>query len=110
MSFGRTIADARKKLPMSQKELAEKIRKEDGDPISPQYLNDIERDRRSPSSDYLIDQFAKVLGIERERLYYWVSKIPDDMKPNRVPEKQIAGAYQAFRKALAPKRDGQKRP
>lgn len=109
MSFGRTIADARKTRTMSQKELADKIKKEDGEPISPQYLNDIERDRRSPSSDYLIDQFASVLEIERERLYYWVSKIPEDMKPKHVPDKQIVGAYQAFRKAIEAKKSGPKR-
>jgi transcriptional regulator with XRE-family HTH domain len=42
-SFGHAISSARKKLEMSQKELAGKIRKEDGEAITPQYLNDIER-------------------------------------------------------------------
>jgi hypothetical protein len=37
---------ARKKLGISQKNLADRIKKEDGQSISPQYLNDIERDRR----------------------------------------------------------------
>ena len=45
-TFGKAIADARKALKISQKELAYKILKEDGEPITPQYLNDIERDRR----------------------------------------------------------------
>lgn len=62
MTFGSYIADARKKLQMSQKELATRIlREEDGESISPQYINDIERDRRNPTSDHLIQQFAKVL-------------------------------------------------
>ncbi|MBS0325433.1 MAG: hypothetical protein JSS46_02670 [Proteobacteria bacterium] len=42
VTFGRYIADARKKLQMSQKELASQIlREEDDEPISPQYLNDV---------------------------------------------------------------------
>ena len=37
VTFGRYIADARKKLQMSQKELASQIlREEDDEPISPQ--------------------------------------------------------------------------
>jgi hypothetical protein len=51
-SFGGAIASGPKAKSMSQKELAAKIVKEDGQPITPQYLNDIEHDRRSPSSDY----------------------------------------------------------
>lgn len=40
MSFGQIIAKGRKKLGIGQKTLAERIKKEDGQPISPQYLND----------------------------------------------------------------------
>ncbi len=45
MTFGRTIADARKKANLSLRELADQIKKEDGSPISPQYLNDIEHQK-----------------------------------------------------------------
>ena len=44
MSFGEVVATARKAKGLSQKELAALITKEDGEPISPQYLNDLERD------------------------------------------------------------------
>ena len=50
-SFGSAIASGRKKKGLSQKKLAAKITKEDGEAITPQYLNDIEHDRRKPSSD-----------------------------------------------------------
>lgn len=99
-SFGTTIADARKKLTMSQKELAEKIKKEDGTQISPQYLNDIERDRRSPTSEHMIDQFAKVLGLDRNVLLFWAGKIPEEVKRGRVSDEKIVRAYRAFRKTL----------
>ena len=59
MTFGETIARARKDLGVSQRELAMRIVKEDGAPISPQYLNDIERDRRNPPGDHLLEQLAQ---------------------------------------------------
>ena len=68
MTFGELIVEARKKVGLSQKQLAERIKKEGGEAISPQYLNDIERDRRNPPSEYLISQFAKELGLSKERL------------------------------------------
>ena len=83
VTFGRYIADARKKLQMSQKELASQIlREEDDEPISPQYLNDIERDRRNPSSDHLIQQFAKVLKIDADYLNYLAGKLPEEIRRN----------------------------
>jgi len=100
MSFGCVVAEARKKLGLSQKELATKIIKEDGEPISPQYLNDIEHDRRSPSSDHIIEQFSKVLSIKPEVLYYWAGKFPKDIKENPADEAKVVRAYTAFRKAI----------
>lgn len=47
-TFGKIVSAARKELGISQKDLAAKIVKEDGETISPQYLNDIEHDRRNP--------------------------------------------------------------
>ncbi len=52
MTFGLAIAKARKAKGLSQKELAALVVKdEEGGAISPQYLNDIEHDRRSPTLD-----------------------------------------------------------
>ncbi len=52
-SLGEQITKDRKAKEMSQKELAGLVRKEDGQPISPQFLNDLERDRRRPSNQIL---------------------------------------------------------
>src|SRR5437867_850881 len=57
MTFGGAIREARRVLGVSQKDLAAQLKKEDGTPISPQYLNDIELDRRLPPP-YLIEQLA----------------------------------------------------
>ena len=54
MTFGQAISEACKDKGTSQRELVLKIVKEDGAPISPQYLNDIERDRRNPPGDHLL--------------------------------------------------------
>jgi transcriptional regulator with XRE-family HTH domain len=100
MTFGTQIAEARKALGMSQKDLAAKITKEDGEPISPQYLNDIEHDRRNPPSEEMIYQFSKVLKLEAEVLFYLAGKFPEDLKNSGVEREKIVAAYQAFRKAL----------
>jgi transcriptional regulator with XRE-family HTH domain len=80
MTFGRAIAEARKGLAMSQKDLAALVHKEEGGAITPQYLNDIEHDRRSPTSDRLIRQFAKALDTPEAYLFALAGKIPDDMR------------------------------
>jgi transcriptional regulator with XRE-family HTH domain len=99
VTFGRYIADARKKLQMSQKELATQIlREEDDEPISPQYLNDIERDRRNPSSDHLIQQFAKVLKIDADYLSYLAGKLPEEIRRKNLSEDAVKAAFLAFRK------------
>jgi transcriptional regulator with XRE-family HTH domain len=99
LTFGRYIADARKKLQMSQKELASQIlREEDEEPISPQYLNDIERDRRNPSSDHLIQQFAKVLKIDADYLSYLAGKLPEEIRRKNLSEDAVKAAFLVFRK------------
>ena len=70
VTFGQAISKARKGLGLSQKELAARVMKEEGGgSISPQYLNDIEHDRRSPTSDHLIKQFADDAGKKGGEFY-----------------------------------------
>src|SRR5258706_16248323 len=102
MTFGQIIADARKKLGISQKELAERIKKEDGDSISPQYLNDIERDRRNPPSEYLISQFAKELKLSKNYLLASAGSLPSDLQKlvEDSDQQAVDKAFQAFRKQI----------
>lgn len=97
-TFGRAISQARKNLRWSQKELASKILREDGEPISPQYLNDIEHDRRSPSSDRMVLQFAEVLSIDADWLYYLAGKFPADVRGRNLSQKQVSDLMVAFRR------------
>jgi transcriptional regulator with XRE-family HTH domain len=102
-SFGRAIASARKELRLSQKELAGNILKEEGDPITPQYLNDIEHDKRTPSSDHLVKQFATELKINPDILYLLAGRVPGDITKAGVSPERIKQAFTAFRRVLKDK-------
>lgn len=101
-TFGRIIANARKAAGISQKDLALKVHKEDGQVISPQYLNDIEHDRRNPPNEFIVEQLAKHLKLSTEYLTIAAGMLPsqllEDMKAAE-PE-HIQRAYRAFRANL----------
>lgn len=84
---------------MSQRELAALVVKEDGRAISPQYLNDIERDRRNPPSGFMIEQLAELLGVPRDMLYHLAGEVPKDLRETEADEERVMEAWTAFRKA-----------
>jgi transcriptional regulator with XRE-family HTH domain len=96
-TFGRAISEARKAKGWALKDLAAKVLREDGAPISLQYLNDIEHNRRSPSSDRMVQQFADALEIDRDWLYYLAGRFPEDIRRKKLSEEQVAEAMVAFR-------------
>jgi len=97
MTFGQAISDARKLKQLSQKQLAAMVLKSDGNAISPQYLNDIERDRRNPPGEYLINQFAKILDIPEEYFYFLANAIPPKYRRfNPDNPTQVLEAFEAF--------------
>ena len=100
MTFGQIIAEARKQAALSQKELAARVIKEDGSAISPQYLNDIERDRRNPPSEYLIGALAHQLHLDPGYLYYVAGQIPPDLRDGSRRPEEIQRAFVAFRREL----------
>ena len=98
-TFGQIIRDCRQKLGMSQKELAEKIIKEDGKPISSQYQNDIEHDRRNPPGESLIRQYAGHLKLEIDYLLMAARILPDDIRKEALKNPDKADQlFKAFRK------------
>lgn len=103
MTLGQTIAQARRKAGLSQKELAALVKKEDGRSISPQYVNDIERDRRAPGSEHLLEEFAGALGLAPELLYYAAGRLPSAMTRGEVSEDRARRAFAAFRMTLRQK-------
>jgi transcriptional regulator with XRE-family HTH domain len=105
LRFGLVISDARRKLGISQRELADRIRKENGEPISPQYLNDLERDRRNPPSEHLLAQFATELRLPLDYLSFVAGQLPPELRGLSAEPKQVAEAFKAFRRTLGAKRE-----
>ena len=105
MTFGQAIAEARRSKQLSQKQLAAMILKDDGTAISPQYLNDIERDRRNPPGEYLITQLAKLLEVPEEYLYFLAHQIPPKyLQIAPSSPKQVQEAFEAFARSYSRKR------
>lgn len=68
--------------------------------ISPQYLNDIEHDRRSPSSGHLIRQFSGVLQIPDDYLFALAGQLPDDLRIAISDPDRVVAAFMSLRRTL----------
>jgi len=101
MTFGSVIREARYRAGLSQKELAALIKKENGTPISPPYLNDLEHDRRNPPSEYLLTQFAQCLNLSTDYLCYVAGDLPGDLRDISQPPERVEAAVRAFREVLS---------
>lgn len=100
MSFGTYLSARRKSLGISQKDLADRLLKDDGSSISAQYLNDIEHDRRNPPTEDIINQLADQLQISSEYLLFLAGEIPRDLRQTQATPESITAAFSAFRKAI----------
>lgn len=74
VTFGTFIRDVREGHGDTQKYVAEQIG------VSPQYMNDIELDRRNPPSDEKIGYLASVLNIRPDELFVLANRIPPDLR------------------------------
>lgn len=99
-TFGSAISEARKVKGWALKDVAARVRREDEGPISLQYLNDIEHDRRSPSSDRMVQQFAEALEIDLDWLYYLAGRWPKEVRDRNLSQQQVSDAMVAFRRKL----------
>jgi transcriptional regulator with XRE-family HTH domain len=104
-TFGTVISEARKALGLSQKEVAAQVHKEDGEPISPQYFNDIERDRRNAPSQHLILELARVLHLNPDYLFALAQAWPVDILETmgKASPAEVERAFIAFRRTLKAK-------
>jgi transcriptional regulator with XRE-family HTH domain len=57
-TFGQVIREARKAACLTQKAVAEALRRGKGRKVLPPYLNDLEHDRCYPPEDAIIEQLA----------------------------------------------------
>jgi len=76
-SFGEELKRLRLEKDLSLRQLADKIIKEDGNPISRSYLNDIENNNRIPSAE-IVEKLAKALDYDPEKLLSLAQKISPD--------------------------------
>jgi transcriptional regulator with XRE-family HTH domain len=98
-TFGRYISQQRRARGLSQKQLAEEIQREEGGSISPQYLNDIEHDRRSPTSDHMINEFARVLHLSANYLFYLAGRVPAAARRRDATPSEVDQWVRAFRRS-----------
>lgn len=106
-TFGQVITEARKKAGLTQKEVAEQLRREDGRKVLPPFLNDLEHDRRYPPENAVIDQLAHILKISSDVLYFYAKRLPSDVARD-ADDNQVEEAYRAFRKTLDTGKRGRK--
>jgi transcriptional regulator with XRE-family HTH domain len=99
VSFGATVRSARKDRGLSQRQVADKVRKEDGSAITQQYLNDIELERRIPSP-HVIKELARALHLDLDLLNAMAGQMPQDVDLTRYEPERIVQAMKAFRKTL----------
>jgi transcriptional regulator with XRE-family HTH domain len=104
-TIGEFIAERRKALGLSQKELAALIKNRDGKPLSMPYLSYLENGRGEPP-EYLLEQFARVLRVERDVLYFWTRRMPPEVATGEASPQQVTAAYRAFRRELKGKGGG----
>jgi transcriptional regulator with XRE-family HTH domain len=98
-TFGQVIRQARKAGGLTQKAVAERLRRGDGRKVLPPFLNDLEFDRRLPPENAVIEQLAKILTLSPDILYSYAKRVPGDIAQN-VDEERIKTAYRAWRAAL----------
>lgn len=107
-TLGQVIASARQSRRLSQKAVASAIVMPDGNKsMSPAYLNDIEHDRRRPSSPETINAIAQALSLDRDYLLMLsAGQMPPDLqeKAAATDTETYREALDAFRAALARER------
>lgn len=101
MTFGQVIREARKEGRFRLAEIAARVKKENGESITAQYLNDLEHDRRNPPPPLMIDQLASALNLNADLLYHLAGKIPSDLLAVQADRELIIKAYKNFRKQLS---------
>lgn len=99
-TFGQVIVAARKAAKLTQKSVAESLRRGDGRRVLPPFLNDLEHGRRLPPEDEVINQLATILKLSSDVLYFYAQRLPPHV-PRDASDAQVEAAYREFRQVLA---------
>jgi len=62
-TLGQIIREARKSAGLTQKAVAERLRRGNGRRVLAPFVNDLEFNRRRPSEDAVIEQLAEILSV-----------------------------------------------
>jgi transcriptional regulator with XRE-family HTH domain len=98
-SFGKTIRSARQAKGLTQKDLAAAISKANGAAISPQFMNDMELERRYPSP-LILDRIANALELDPLYLRVLAGQPASDRPASEYPPERVQRAIRAYRRAL----------
>lgn len=99
-TLGGVVSARRKELGLTQKQVSQMVVKEDGTSITPQFLNDVERNRRRPSP-LVLQRLAEALGwtgAAADRVHFIARTMPPDIDFNQVEQSRWSEAIQAFRR------------
>jgi transcriptional regulator with XRE-family HTH domain len=100
MTLGQVVQRARSRAQLSQREVAARILREDGQRISAQYVYDIEAGRRTPRSDLIVEQLASALNIPRQTVFYYANRFPPELREIEADDQRIVDAYTAFHRIV----------
>ena len=78
------------------KKVCLEVKREDGQPISVSYLNDIEQGRRNPPEGYIVVQLAKVLGLDEDKLLGMAGKPAPDLE-DEIRNPKMAALFRIVR-------------
>lgn len=72
--FAQVLVDQRRNRGLTQKAVAAQVG------VSAQYLNDLERGRRKPPPDQMIERIAEALDLHPNGLYFFAGRIPPSLR------------------------------
>lgn len=98
-TLGKAVREKRMALGLTQRELATRVRFEDGHSISPTYLCLIEQGLYKPRG-HIIAEFARVLGVNPDVFFYLAGRVPPDVYEIDATNEELEAAFEAFRRVL----------
>jgi transcriptional regulator with XRE-family HTH domain len=100
--FSAMVRQKRKELGLTQEYVAARLQIEEGRSITQSYLAEIERGHHPQPRPHLIEEFARVLGIDRYVLYMAARTVPPEVAEqlSRLTIEEREAAWGAFMRAI----------